>query len=203
MIGRISGILIEKKAPQLLVDVQGIGYEVDAPMSTFYHLPETGNNITLFTHLVVREDAHTLYGFATDGERQLFRSLIKISGVGAKLALTLLSGISPEEFVALIEAHDTSALIKLPGVGKKTAERLIIEMSDKIKHLDIIASRPAGAPLQGKDDFTNDPVREAVSALISLGYKPPDASRMIQVIENKSSLSSQDLIREALQSAGR
>jgi len=201
LIGRLSGILLEKKVPQLLIDVQGIGYEVAAPMSTIYQLPEIGNKVTLFTHLVVREDAHTLYGFASDGERQLFRTLIKISGVGAKLALTLLSGMSPEEFIFIIQAHDVSALVKLPGVGKKTAERLIVELSDKLEKLNGVGSSAfTDQVLQG---IAPDAASEAVSALISLGYKPAEASRMIRVIENKTNLASQDLIRTALQLVGR
>lgn len=198
MIGRISGILIEKQAPQILVDVQGVGYEIDAPMSTFYNLPDTGQSVTLYTHLVVRDDAHLLFGFASESERRLFRSLIKVSGIGARLALTLLSGISPQEFVALVQAHDTSALVKLPGVGKKTAERLIVEMHDKLDNLGL-AQTTGGSALTPV--LTDDPVKEAVSALIALGYKPPEASRMVRSIENKASLSSEELIRLALQSA--
>src|SRR6188508_2465507 len=132
MIGLIRGIIIEKQPPQLVVDVQGVGYEIDAPMSTFYQLPEAGNEVRLYTHFVVREDAHHLYGFYTSEERHLFRTLLKVNGVGPRLALTILSSIAPPEFVHSILNNDTVTLVRLPGVGKKTAERLVIEMRDKL-----------------------------------------------------------------------
>src|SRR5436853_116691 len=132
MIGQIRGIIIEKQPPQLMVDVLGIGYEIDAPMSTFYQLPESGQEVTLFTHFVVREDAHHLYGFYTRDERLLFRTLLKVNGVGPRLALTILSSTSPEEFVRFVLNNDTASLVHLPGIGKKTAERLVIEMRDKL-----------------------------------------------------------------------
>ncbi len=200
MIGRLRGVLLEKKPPQLLIDVAGVGYEVNAPMSTFYQLPETGSDVVLHTHLVVREDNQSLYGFASLRERQLFRSLIKISGIGARMALTILSGSSPEEFAQHVVNQDTKALTRLPGIGKKTAERLIIEMRDKLdshttgQNHDLTNS-VTGLPMQ-------DPIQEAVSALIALGYKAPDASLMIQNIEDKMAMRSEELIRKALQSAG-
>lgn len=202
MIGRLQGILLEKQAPRLLIDVSGVGYEVDTPLSTFFNLPEIGSKITLFTHLVIREDQHTLYGFSAEAERRLFRALIKISGIGPKLALTILSGIRPEEFVRLVQANDAQALTRLPGVGKKTAERLLIEMRDKLEDLNLgyekIDGDNVGQPISAPESA----IREAVSALISLGYKPPEASRMVRAIPDKSTLSSEELIRQALQALG-
>ena len=201
MIGRIRGILLEKQAPQLLIDVNGIGYDVSAPMSTFYNLPELDETITLHTHLVVREDAHTLYGFGTENERAMFRALIKINGVGAKLALTILSGISAEDFIVCIMDGNIAGLTRLPGVGKKTAERLIVEMKDKLKDWgtpaqDSASDKPA-AVLQPADA-----VADAVSALIALGYKPPEASKMVRVVDAKD-LSSEEIIRQALQAVAK
>jgi len=201
MIGRIHGKIIEKQPPQLLIDVQGVGYEVDAPMSTFYQLPNLGENVTLHTHLVVREDAHLLYGFASLSERSLFRTLIKINGVGAKLALTILSGMNAGEFAACVQDGDAAALVRLPGVGKKTAERLIVELRDKLR------DQPAAA---GKASPTADmaatapvsPVADAVSALIALGYKAPEASRMVRNIET-TDLPAEEIIRLSLQAAAK
>ncbi|HEC28179.1 MAG TPA: Holliday junction branch migration protein RuvA [Gammaproteobacteria bacterium] len=198
MIGQLKGILLEKQAPSLLIDVQGVGYEVAAPMSTFYVLPEIDQPVTLHTHLVVREDSHTLYGFASIGERSLFRNLIKVNGVGAKLALTILSGVSANDFVSCIEHEDSAALVRLPGVGKKTAERLIIEMKDRLKDL-------SGQSLTQTFSRTDGPaqadhaVGDAVSALVALGYKAAEASRMVRSVNNFSSLGSEELIRQALQ----
>lgn len=201
MIGRIRGILLQKQAPQLLIDVNGLGYDVSAPMSTFYNLPELDETITLHTHLVVREDAQTLYGFGTENERAMFRALIKVNGVGAKLALTILSGISAEDFIVCIMDGNTAGLTRLPGVGKKTAERLIVEMKDKLKDW--------GAPTQdsalGKPATLLQPasaVADAVSALIALGYKPPEASKMVRVVDAKD-LSSEEIIRQALQAVAK
>ncbi len=200
MIGRLRGVLAEKQAPQLLIDVQGVGYEVSAPMSTFYILPDLNQAVSLFTQLVVREDSQTLYGFATEDERSLFRSLIRVNGVGAKLALAILSGVSTTDFIQCIEHEDTSTLVRLPGVGKKTAERLIIEMKDRIKdlsgHAAVKMPEPGAAPAMPKSA-----VGDAVSALIALGYKAPEASRMVRQVENMSSCTSEELIRQALQSA--
>ena len=198
MIGRIRGVLLEKQAPALLVDVQGIGYELEASMSTFYHLPECGETITLHTHLVVREDAHLLYGFASQGERAMFRSLIKISGVGPKLALTILSGISAEEFGRCIMEGDSKALTRLPGVGKKTAERLVVELKDKLDSGDAGISLPKAATSSVVQD---NPVNDAVSALISLGYKAQQASQMVRNLDIEGK-STEDIIRAALQGAG-
>lgn len=199
MIGRLRGTLLVKQAPQLLIDVNGIGYEVSAPMSTFYSLPEIGETITLHTHLVVREDAHTLYGFATENERAMFRALIKVNGVGAKLALTILSGISADDFILCVMDNDIAGLTRLPGVGKKTAERLIIEMRDKLKDWGAAATSesPNLALVQPADA-----VADAVSALIALGYKPPEASKMVRVVDAKD-LPSEEIIRQALQAVAK
>ena len=199
MIGRLRGTLVVKQAPQLLIDVNGIGYEVSAPMSTFYSLPEIGETITLHTHLVVREDAHTLYGFATENERAMFRALIKVNGVGAKLALTILSGISAEDFIRCVMDNDIAGLTRLPGVGKKTAERLIIEMRDKLKDWGAVTTNesPNLALVQPADA-----VADAVSALIALGYKPPEASKMVRVVDAKD-LPSEEIIRQALQAVAK
>lgn len=199
MIGRLKGILITKQPPTLLLDVNGVGYEVDAPMSTFYQLPDVEQEVILHTHLVVREDAQQLCGFATEAERRMFRSLIKINGVGARLALSILSGISADDFARCIQDNDTATLVRLPGVGKKTAERLVIEMRDK---LDDWQTGGATVTAQGMIEVERkgDPVQEAVSALIALGYKPPEASRMVTRIDSHD-LSSEDIIRDALKAS--
>jgi Holliday junction DNA helicase RuvA len=197
MIGFLRGKLVAKQPPQLLIEVNGVGYEVDAPMTTFYDLPETGAEILLHTHLVVREDAHILFGFAKLSDRALFRSLIKISGVGPRMALGILSGMSADAFVRCIQDNDSAALTRVPGVGKKTAERLVVELRDKLGKgdaggVDVISAtaKPANA------------VEEAVSALIALGYKPPDASRMVRGIDSKD-LGVEEIIRRALQAAAK
>jgi len=202
MIGRLQGILVEKQPPSLLIDVNGVGYEVDAPMSTFYNLPAAGERVSLHTHLVVREDAQLLYGFYTQTERAMFRSLIKVSGVGAKVALAILSGISAGDFARCVQDDDTASLVKLPGIGKKTAERLIVEMRDRIKDwggsaTDFIS---ATSPRQAQAT-AQEPVREAISALVALGYKAAEASRMIQTIDKAAELSTEELIRAALKGA--
>lgn len=199
MIGRLRGILLEKRPPQLLLEVGGVGYEVEAPMSTFYVLPDVGAEVTLHTHLVVREDSHTLFGFAEHSERRMFRSLIKVSGVGARMALTILSGISPAGFVACVQNQDSAALVKLPGVGKKTAERLIMEMRDRIGEWSNAAALSVRAP--GPAAPPPSPVEDAVSALIALGYKPPEASRMVGAVQGAAELASDEIIRLALQGA--
>jgi Holliday junction DNA helicase RuvA len=198
MIGRLSGALVEKRPPWLLVDVGGVGYEVEVPMTTFYHLPEVGGAVQLHTHLLVREDAHQLYGFATQGERALFRDLLRITGVGARLALTVLSGMEPAEFAASVRAGDVARLTRLPGVGRKTAERLIVELRDRLDaHLGHGGDAAAGGGPLGAAASPADPVEEAVAALISLGYKPPEASRYVQAVVAEGR-SSEDLIRLAL-----
>lgn len=195
MIGQIRGIILEKQPPQLIVDVQGIGYEIDAPMSTFYQLPDAGQEITLFTHFVVREDAHHLYGFYTRDERTLFRTLLKVNGVGPRLALTILSGTAPEEFVRCVLNNDTASLVRLPGVGKKTAERLVIEMRDKLS--DWSAPSSGAALDQGDNGGRHQVLQDAISALIALGYKQQEANRTVTKIDDGAA-SSEELIRRAL-----
>ena len=197
MIGRIHGILLAKQAPDLLVDVNGVGYEIHAPMTTIYQLPDVGQPVTLHTHFIVREDAQLLYGFAHLRERSLFRTLIKVNGVGPKLALTILSGIETDDFVRCVRDGDTASLVRLPGVGKKTAERLLVEMKDRLKdwHIDGTVAAAAGAAV---DNSANTLLAEAESALVALGYKPAEASRAIAAVNNDSICSSQELIRAAL-----
>ena len=201
MIGFLRGKLVVKAPPLLLLDVQGVGYEVEAPMTTFYKLPEIGEEIKLHTHLVVREDAHILFGFANETDRTLFRLLIKVNGVGPKLALTILSGLSADEFQRCIHDNDTHALVRLPGIGKKTAERLIIEMRDRLPGGgdSITSSEIAGGRVPG---LVGNPKQEAVSALIALGYKAQDANKMVQNISAEAN-SCEDIIRLALQGAGK
>lgn len=198
MIGRLHGKLLEKQPPFLLLDVQGVGYEVQVSLNTFFDLPDTGATVTLFTHFVVREDAQQLFGFGRLDERTLFRDLIKVNGVGPKMALAILSGMNPAEFAACVERDDVAALVKLPGVGKKTAERLLVEMRDKVAGL-------AGTPITGKAAATAlepDIYQEAESALVALGYKPQDAARMIGKVPQASATSSEELIRMALRNLG-
>lgn len=199
MIGFLRGVLAAKKVPFLLVDVGGVGYEVEAPMTTFYQLPALGETVTLYTHLAVREDAHSLYGFFAEDERVLFRSLIKVNGVGAKLALTILSGLSAEEFHRAIKCNDLSALVRLPGIGKKTAERLVIEMRDRLPDIEGSVALPNTS---GNSTTESSPVQDAVSALIALGFKPPEASRMVRDVPAEGR-TSEDLIRIALRGAAK
>ena len=194
MIGLLRGTILDKQPPQLLLDVNGVGYEVDAPMTTFYDLPDVGAEVMLFTHLAVREDAHTLYGFAKRTDRDLFRKLLKVNGVGARLALTILSGMETRVFITCVQAGDASALVKLPGIGKKTAERLIIELRDRLELPAEAVTAAATAPAIA----AASPVEDAVSALVGLGYKPQDASRMVRSLET-ANLSSEEIIRGALQ----
>jgi Holliday junction DNA helicase RuvA len=193
VIGLLRGKILAKQPPSLLLDVQGVGYEVDAPMTTFYDLPEVGAEVTLFTHLAVREDAHTLYGFIALSDRSLFRSLLKVNGVGARLALTILSGMSARSFIACVQAGDADALVKLPGIGKKTAERLIIELRDRLEGAAAAGSTPHKATL-----VQASPVEDAVTALVGLGYKPQEASKMVRLIDT-AEMSSEEIIRSALQ----
>ena len=201
MIGFLRGKLVHKAPPFLVLDVQGVGYEVEAPMTTFYDLPAINEEIKLHTHLVVREDAHILFGFSTEADRTLFRTLIKVNGVGPKLALTILSGQSAEEFHRCIHDNDTQALVRLPGVGKKTAERLIIEMRDRLPDLGDSAMTSTGKTGAVTPSVSN-PKQEAVSALCSLGYKLLDAGKMVQNISAEGK-SCEDIIRLALQGAVR
>jgi Holliday junction DNA helicase RuvA len=196
MIGFLKGRLAAKLPPMLLVDVNGVGYELEAPMSTFYGLPATGETVALFTHLVVREDAHVLFGFGTDGERRLFRGLLKISGVGPKIALGILSGSSVEEFLRTIEAEDVAMLTRIPGIGRKTAERVIIEMRDSVQKL----SAPSAQGHSLEPAAVQSPQGEAYGALIALGYKPPEAARLLKHADEPG-LSTTEIIRRALKSA--
>ncbi|MCF6354473.1 MAG: Holliday junction branch migration protein RuvA [Candidatus Polarisedimenticolaceae bacterium] len=201
MIGRLRGEIVYKQAPRLMVDVNGVGYELDAPMSTFYDLPEPGQPVTLFTHLAIRDDAHILYGFARDSERSMFRALLKVSGVGAKVALAILSGMSTDQFAQAIQTDDTAALVRLPGIGKKTAERLIVEMRDRLDKLDIVA--PVASVNVSASQVvtpTANPANEAADALVALGYKPQEALRMVRSV-NAEGLSSEAIIRAALKAA--
>lgn len=195
MIGFLRGKLVAKVPPMLVLDVQGVGYEVEAPMTTFYNLPAMGEIVQLHTHLVVREDAHILFGFSTEADRVMFRTLIKVNGVGPKLALTILSGQSSDEFYRCIQDNDTATLIRLPGVGKKTAERLIVEMRDK---LPTASDSPAEQTSVTDGAPRSHAKQEAISALCALGYKPVDASKMVQNIAQEDK-TCEEIIRLALQ----
>lgn len=186
MIGRISGVLAEKNPPQVVVDVNGVGYEIDVPMSTFYHLPATGEKVTLHTQLIVREDAHLLYGFGTEAERATFRQLLKVSGVGPKVALAVLSGLSVNDLAAAIATQDTAMLVRVPGIGKKTAERLLLELKDKV--VAALPATAAGAAAPKGNDVLN--------ALLSLGYNDREALSAIKQLP--ADLSVADGIRQAL-----
>ncbi|MDP8985165.1 MAG: Holliday junction branch migration protein RuvA [Pseudomonadota bacterium] len=198
MIGFLNGRLAVKQPPMLLVDVNGVGYELEAPMSTFYGLPATGESVALFTHLVIRDDAHVLYGFASDGERRLFRALLKVSGVGPKIALGILSGASVEDFLRIIEAEDVAMLTRIPGIGRKTAERVLIEMRDSVQKFAVPAS--AGGQSAAGLGAVPSPQSEAFSALIALGYKPPEVTRLLKSADEPG-LSTTEIIRRALKSA--
>ncbi len=204
MIGRLSGILIQKQPPLLMVDVHGVGYEVQAPMSTFYQLPELDSPVVILTHLVVREDAQLLYGFHSESERLLFKSLIKVNGVGPKLALTILSGISADEFVQVVKNNDESGLVRLPGIGKKTAQRLIIEMKDRLKDWQLPSDNTGDKTSTESDNSVpeQDTIQEAISALIALGYKPVEASKMISSLDHEGH-SCEMLIKQALKNTVR
>jgi Holliday junction DNA helicase RuvA len=200
MIGFLKGRLALKQPPTLMVDVNGVGYEMEAPMSTFYGLPAAGEPVALFTHLVVREDAHILFGFGTDSERRLFRGLLKVSGVGPKIALGILSGASVDDFRRIIEAEDLAMLTRIPGIGRKTAERVIIEMRDSVQKL--------AAPALGKDSALGAAAGaltaqgEAFAALIALGYKPAEVTRLLKSADEPG-LSTTEIIRRALKSAAK
>ncbi len=197
MIGHLRGRLAAKHPPQLVVDVGGVGYELEAPMSTFYGLPAVGAEVGLHTHLVVREDAHVLFGFGTERERSLFRELIKVSGVGPRIALAILSGVSVDEFHRCVEAEDVASLVRVPGIGRKTAERLVIEMRDRLK---ATAGAASGALTGAAAGSAATPQAEAFSALVALGYKPPEVTRLLQKVD-PSVTSTEDLIRHALRAA--
>ena len=200
MISRLTGVLAAKRAPQVLIDCHGVGYEADVSMTTFYKLPEVGAQVTLWTHLLVREDAHSLIGFHDERERGLFRQLIRITGVGPKMALTILSGIDEQQFALCVNTNDVAMLTRLPGVGKKTAERLIIEMRDKVEAVS--ADLP---PQQAAAGGAQSVVSEAIEALQALGYKPADAERMISRAQQQTDAASSasQLIKKALQATVR
>jgi Holliday junction DNA helicase RuvA len=202
VIGRLRGIILEKQPPEVLIEINGVGYEVFMPMSCFYELPDCGQEAVVFTHFVVREDAQLLYGFNNKQERSLFRELIKVNGVGPKLALAILSGMSAQQFVHAVEQEQVSILVKLPGVGKKTAERLVVEMKDRFKGLngDLFNNTTDLPPVSSAKNADNDAEVEAVSALVALGYKPQEASRLVSKVM-KSGSESETLIREALRAA--
>jgi len=198
VIGRLRGEIVYKHPPQLMLDVNGVGYELEAPMSTFYDLPPVGERVTLLTHLAVREDAQVLYGFLRESDRALFRSLLKVTGVGARMALAILSGMDAQRFSLCVQQQDVTALIRLPGIGRKTAERLIMEMRDRVEGLG--AAFPGGAgrtvPAVAAEDSA---FADAVSALVSLGYKPTDANRMARASDDGAK-TSEEIIRAALRS---
>ncbi len=194
MIGRLRGILALKQPPWLVVDVNGVGYELEAPMSTFYDLPELGREVALFTHYAQKEDSVSLYGFLREPERRLFRDVQKVSGIGAKIALAVLSGVSVDEFARLVQAGDITALTRIPGIGKKTAERMVVELRDRAA--DLAGGGVPGAMVAG----AGDPVADAVTALQQLGYKPAEAARMAREAAAPGDEAA-TIIRKALQSA--
>jgi Holliday junction DNA helicase RuvA len=196
VIGRLRGRLVRKAPPALIVDVNGVGYELEAPMSTFYRLPELDSDVELHTHLVVREDAHLLYGFATEDERRLFRDLLRVTGIGPKIGLALLSGIDVDTFMRCVEAQDSDALTRIPGVGRKTAERLLVEMRDRIRALGQL---PSTSP---RSDAAADARAEAYAALVALGYKPVEVNRLLQGVDQEGA-GTEELIRRALQAAAK
>ena len=204
MIGRIQGTLIEKQPPEVLIDVGGVGYEIQMPMTSFYQLPAVGENVTVFTHFVVREDAQLLFGFADKMERGLFRELIKANGVGPKLGLTILSGMSAPQFLTSVQNEDVSALVSLPGIGKKTAERLVVELKDRLAKFGKSESVPLPVSTDSQPGQTivavNDAREEAQSALVALGYKPVQASKLVSSVY-KDGMESEAVIREALRAA--
>jgi Holliday junction DNA helicase RuvA len=198
MIGRLRGVLAHKAPPALLIDVGGVGYDVEAPMSTVYELPEVGQDVVLLTHLAIKEDAHALYGFLTEAERHLFRALLKISGIGAKTALNVLSGVSVDNFSRLIQASDVTALTRIPGIGKKTAERIVIELRDKASDLASGLAGSGGFSVRGA--VPADPVAEASSALTALGYKAVEVSKLVKDVAEPG-MDAETIIRRALSAA--
>ena len=209
VIGRLRGTLVEKNSPEILIECAGVGYEVTLPMTSIYALPELEQEATIYTHFIVREDAQLLYGFANKVERKLFRLLIKVNGVGPKLALAILSNMSADQFVSCVRHDDITAIVKIPGVGKKTAERLLIEMRDRLKdwqaqqiHLvsnDGVIPEQLSAELSQETTFVNDNKGDAINALLSLGYKQVQADKAVKSVYNRG-MSSEDIIRDALKS---
>ncbi len=197
MIGSLKGTLTDKSPPFLLLDVQGVGYELEAPMATFYELSEEGQEVLLFTHMVVREDAQLLYGFSDRAQRELFRSLLKVNGIGPRVALAILSTLSTTQFVQCVRQQDTLTLISVPGIGKKTAERMLLDMRDRLDGLGDL-SGTAGKAVAGAIEVQQTPVDDAIGALIALGYKAGDANQAVRTVEEQSA-ARDDLIRNALQ----
>ncbi len=195
MIGRLKGILVSKQPPGLMIDVQGVGYELEAPMSTFYELPEIGREVILITHHAVKEDAVALYGFHKEAERALFRTLLKVGGIGAKTALAILSGVSVGDFARMVVNGEITALTRIPGIGKKTAERIVVELRDRVEHFSGGTSLPAGGRV-----IADDPTAEATAALIQFGYKPPEIVRLLKDAAEPGD-SAETLIRKALKAA--
>ncbi len=194
MIGRLRGVLVEKRPPYLLIEVQGIGYEIEAPMSTFAHLPGVSAEVRLYTHLVVRDDAHLLFGFISEAERRLFRALIRVTGIGARTALAILSGSEVHEFAACVRSEDIARLTRLPGIGKKTAQRLVVEMRDRLPEWQPelrVGSVPAESPRVA--------VNDAIEGLIALGYKVQEANRFVHGVATEG-LTSEAIIRAVLRS---
>ncbi|RNE90816.1 Holliday junction branch migration protein RuvA [Marichromatium sp. AB31] len=196
MIGRLRGQLVHKQPPRLMLDVGGVGYELEAPMSTFYELPAVGETVTLITHLAVREDAQVLYGFIRESDRALFRNLLKVTGVGARMALAILSGMDAARFAQCVEYEDVAALTKLPGIGKKTAQRLVVEMRDRLEAT--LTPALAGAASESAPG-TDQALADAVSALVALGFRPADATRMARAADDGAK-TSEEIIRLALRS---
>ncbi|MAD02880.1 Holliday junction branch migration protein RuvA [Pseudoalteromonas shioyasakiensis] len=204
MIGRLNGLLVEKQPPEILIEVSGVGYEVQMPMTCFYDLPAVGEQAIIYTHFVVREDAQLLFGFNNKTERALFRELLKANGVGPKLGLAILSGMSAQQFVSCVNNEDATTLVKLPGVGKKTAERLVLEMKDRLKDWgnDLFTPFSDNAVIEPASDDTlvaNNAADDAVSALVALGYKLPQAQKAVKAV-NKPDMTTEVLIKEALKS---
>ena len=195
MIGRLKGIVIHKQPPWLVVDVHGVGYELEAPMSTFYDLPEAGREVALFTHYAQKEDSVSLYGFLSEAERRLFRDVQKVTGIGAKIALAILSGVSVDEFARTVQASDIAALSRIPGIGKKTAERMVVELRDRAGDLG------GEGVVLSTAEIARDPHSEAVIALQQLGYKPAEAARMVRDTSPSADDDAAAIIRKALQSA--
>jgi len=190
VIGQVSGTLVHKQPPQLMVDVRGIAYELEAPMTAFYNLPEVGASVSLYTHLAIRDDAHLLFGFTDRRQRDLFRMLLKTSGVGPRVALAILSGLTADDLVACISAGDIAQLTRVPGIGRKTAERLVIELRDRLDDIGDSGTDPSGAGLT--------PQQDAISALVALGYRPAEAGRAVRSVDAQSGSAVESLIREAL-----
>lgn len=195
MIGYLKGHLLQKRPPFLLLDVNGVGYELEAPMSTFYNLPDEAKEVSLHVHLVVREDAQLLYGFSDQGQRQLFRSLLKVNGVGSRVALAVLSTLSASEFITCIRHEDVVTLTRVPGIGKKTAERMIIDMRDRTEFPE--GEGYSSESSSSSTSIRDNPAQDAISALITLGYRPAEAGRAVQAVKDRSEIRD-DLIRNAL-----